>query len=157
MLVVSVGLVIPQIMKQWNIEHPSMLIAALYAGSLVGAIVAGYAVDLVGRKIVWQVSLFIVTIFTMVAASSPDFTALAIFIGLQTVGAGGNSKHDLHSRSSTVVSDKTPVAIDLTVFTEALPRSKSYLLTALALWWGVGNAVGGLLGTLGLNEQAFTL
>jgi MFS family permease len=92
MLVVSVGLVIPQIMKQWNVQYPSMLIAALYAGSLVGAIVCGYAVDYVGRKIVWQVSLFIVTIFTMVAASSPNFAALAVFIGLQTVGAGGNSK-----------------------------------------------------------------
>ena len=90
MLVISVGLVIPQITKQWNVEHPSMLIAALYAGSLVGAILCGYAVDYVGRKIVWQVSLFVVTIFTMVAASSPNFAALAVFIAFQTVGAGGN-------------------------------------------------------------------
>lgn len=131
-----------------------MLIAALYAGSLVGAMVAGYAVDFVGRKIVWQISLFIVSIFTMVAASSPNFIALAIFISLQTIGAGGNSKPGLHPPSSTVFSDGDSVAIDLTVFTEALPRSISHLLTALAFGGGVGNAVGGLLG---LNEQAFTL
>lgn len=38
------------------------------------------------------------------------------------------------------------VAIDLTVFVESLPRKQAYLLTALALWWGVGNAVGSLIG-----------
>lgn len=91
MLVVSIGLVIPQIVKQWDVRYPSMLIAALYAGSLVGAILCGFAIDYVGRKIVWQTSLFVVTIFTMVAAGSPNFAALAIFIGLQTIGAGGNS------------------------------------------------------------------
>ena len=93
MLAVSVGLVLPQIMKQWDVKYPSMLIAALYAGALVGAVVCGYAVDYVGRKIVWQISLFVVSIFTMIAASSPNFAALAVFIGFQTVGAGGNRKH----------------------------------------------------------------
>ena len=92
MLVVSIGLVIPQIVKQWDIKYLSMLVAALYAGSLVGAAIVGFSIDYLGRKVVWQSSLFVVTIFTMIAASSPSFADLAIFIGLQTVGAEGNSK-----------------------------------------------------------------
>lgn len=92
MLVVSVGLVIPQIVKQWDVTYPSMITAALYTGSLIGALSCGLAADLIGRKLIWQLSLFVVTIFTLVAAASPNFTALAIFIGLQTIGAGGNSK-----------------------------------------------------------------
>src|SRR5690349_13209954 len=92
MLVVSIGLVIPQIVKQWDVKYPSMLVASLYAGSLVGAALCGFAIDYSGRRLVWQTSLFVVTIFTMVAASSPNFTALAILFGFQTVGAGGNSK-----------------------------------------------------------------
>ncbi|KAL6702384.1 hypothetical protein ACN47E_002350 [Coniothyrium glycines] len=125
MLVVSIGLVIPQIVKQWDVKYPSMLVASLYSGSLVGALLCGFLIDIVGRKVVWQVSLFVVTITTLIAAGSPNFTALAIFIGFQTVGAGGN------------------IAIDITVFNESLPRAKGYLLTALTMWWGVGNAVGG--------------
>lgn len=92
MLVVSIGLVIPQIVKQWNVKYPSMLVAALYTGSLIGAALCGFGIDYIGRKIVWQSSLFVVTIFTMLAASSPNFTALALFIGFQTIGAGGNSE-----------------------------------------------------------------
>ncbi|KAH7405625.1 sugar transporter [Phaeosphaeria sp. MPI-PUGE-AT-0046c] len=127
MLVVSVGLVIPQITKQWDVKYPSMLIASLYAGALVGALLCGFLLDTIGRKLVWQNSLFVVTIFTLIAASSPNFTALAIFIGLQCVGAGGN------------------IAIDITVFTESIPQAKGYMLTALTMWWGIGNAVGGFL------------
>ncbi|PLB53076.1 sugar transporter [Aspergillus steynii IBT 23096] len=127
MLAVSVGLVLPQITKQWDTKYPSMLTAALYSGSLVGALGCGHAADMIGRRLVWQISLFVVTIFTMIAAASPNFAALAAFIGLQMVGGGGN------------------IALDLTVFIEWLPNSKDYMLTALGMWFGVGNAVGGLL------------
>lgn len=92
MLVVSVGLVMPQVTKEWDVRYPSMITAALYAGSLVGAILCGYAADVIGRRLIWQLSLLEVTIFTMVSAASPNFTALALFIGLQTIGAGGNSE-----------------------------------------------------------------
>lgn len=94
MLVVSVGRVLPQIMKQWDVKFPSMLIAALYAGSLVGALLCGFLLDIVGSRLVWQTSLFVVTVFTLIAASVPNITALAIFIGFQTVGAGGNSRSE---------------------------------------------------------------
>ncbi|KAF5013019.1 hypothetical protein FDECE_966 [Fusarium decemcellulare] len=127
MLPVAAGLVLPQVQKQWHIKYPPMIIAALYAGSLVGAVVCGFGVDIIGRRLVWQTSLMFVTIFTLVCAASPNFAALCVFIGLQGVGAGGN------------------FAIDLTVFVESLPKAKDYMLTALPLWWGVGSALGGLL------------
>lgn len=40
------------------------------------------------------------------------------------------------------------VAIDLTVFSEFLPKKNRYLLTTLASMWGIGNAVGGLIGKI---------
>ncbi|KAI0170360.1 sugar transporter [Pestalotiopsis sp. NC0098] len=125
MLPVAVGLVMPQITKEWDTQYPEMIIAALYAGSLVGALLCGAMVDVVGRKLVWQSSLLFVTVFAMVSAGSPSFAALCVFVGLQAVGAGGN------------------FAIDLTVFIESLPKSKDYLLCALPLWWGIGSALGG--------------
>lgn len=39
-----------------------------------------------------------------------------------------------------------PVAIDLTVFIEALPKTHTYLMTGLAATWGVGTAIGALIG-----------
>lgn len=89
----AVGLVLPQVMKQWNIVHPELIILALYAGSLVGALVCGFAVDFIGRKIVWQVSLLFVAIFTLVSAASPNFAALCVFVGLQGLAAGGNCQY----------------------------------------------------------------
>jgi MFS family permease len=91
MLVVSIGVVMPQVTKQWDVERAGLITASLYTGSLIGAVLCGYFLDIVGRKLVWQGSLFVVTVFTLIAAGSPNFTALAIFIGLQTIGAGGNS------------------------------------------------------------------
>ncbi|KAF3051138.1 hypothetical protein E8E11_009334 [Didymella keratinophila] len=114
-------------MKQWDVRYPSLLIASPYTGSLIGALLCGTLLDKIGRKLVWQTSLFVVTIFTLIAAGSPNFTVLAIFIGLQCIGAGGN------------------IAIDITVFSESIPRAKGYMLTILTIWWGVGNAVGGFL------------
>lgn len=90
MLAISVGLVLPQVMKEWSVQTPRMLVASLYAGLLAGALICGPAVDIIGRKLVWQGSLFVVTIFTMVAAGSPNFPALAVFIAFQAAGAGGN-------------------------------------------------------------------
>lgn len=92
MLVVSIGLVLPQVTKQWNVDKPGLIIVSLYTGSLIGAAGCGYLLDVIGRKLVWQTSLFLVTIFTLIAAGSPNFYALGVFIGLQTIGAGGNSR-----------------------------------------------------------------
>lgn len=38
-----------------------------------------------------------------------------------------------------------PVAIDLTVFIEALPRTHTYLMTGLAATWGLGTTIGALI------------
>ena len=45
------------------------------------------------------------------------------------------------------LADNFPVAIDLTVFQECLPRRWGWLLTLLACVWGLGNAITGFIGT----------
>lgn len=43
------------------------------------------------------------------------------------------------------------VAIDLTVFIEALPKSKDYILAAIPLWWSLGGVVGCLISKIWPN------
>ncbi|KAE8153359.1 major facilitator superfamily domain-containing protein [Aspergillus avenaceus] len=127
MLPVALGLVLPQITKQWEIKYPEMMTVSVFAGLLVGSVFCGPLVDMFGRRSVWMVSLFGVTLFTMVMAASPNHIVFAIICALQHMFTGGN------------------LAIDLTVYVENLPKSKDFILTAVASWWALGSALGGLI------------
>lgn len=69
-----------------------MASVAQYAGLLLGAVLSGLFADIFGRSLVWQVSLFGVAIWTTICAASPNFPALAVFIGIMGFFAGGNRK-----------------------------------------------------------------
>ncbi|KAH8663441.1 sugar transporter [Tricladium varicosporioides] len=118
-LLISIALVMPQASKEFVVEYPKMASVAQYAGLFA---------DIFGRSLVWQVSLFGVAIWTTICAASPNFPVLAIFIGIMGFFAGGN------------------LAIDLTLFSEILPRGKAWLMTLLAVMWGTGNAIEALIG-----------
>lgn len=57
----------------------------------------------------------------------PNWPSLGLFIALLGFGGGGN------------------LVMDTTVFLEYLPGHKQWLLTFLACWWGVGQAVAGFI------------
>ncbi|KAH8592347.1 putative sugar transporter [Bisporella sp. PMI_857] len=127
-LLITIALVMPQASKEFDVQYPKMATVAQYSGLLLGALSCGIFADLFGRSLVWQIALFGITIWTLVCAASPNFASLAVFIGLMSFFGGGN------------------LAIDLTLFCEVLPKRKSWLLTLLAVMWGVGNAVTTLIG-----------
>ncbi|KAM3451585.1 hypothetical protein BB8028_0005g11840 [Beauveria bassiana] len=127
MLPASVGIVLPQIVKQWSVKYPSMILLPGGVGALLGALLCGMFADFVGRIVIWRCSLLLVAVFTLTAAASPNFTVLSVFLGLQTLAAGGN------------------FAVDLAVFAEMLPKGKGYMITAITSWSSVGVALGGYL------------
>lgn len=90
MLLVSVSLVTPQASMEFAPQYPTLLSAALYAGLVIGALSVGELADIVGRFLVWQLSIFGVAIFSMIAASAPSWTALNVFVALTGVFGGGN-------------------------------------------------------------------
>lgn len=71
-------------------QYPTLLSAAMYAGLVIGALFVGELADIMGRMLLWQVSIFGVAVFSMVAASSPNWTALNIFVALLGCFGGGN-------------------------------------------------------------------
>lgn len=94
---------------------------------LFGAIFWGFSADIIGRKYAFNISLFICSTSCIVAGGMPNWPSLGLFIALLGFGGGGN------------------LVMDTTVFLEFLPSSKQWLLTFLAAWWGVGQAIAGFI------------
>ncbi|KLO95346.1 related to synaptic vesicle transporter SV2 (major facilitator superfamily) [Fusarium fujikuroi] len=127
MVLVSISLVTPQAAMEFGPRYATLLSASSYAGLLIGALFLGTLADNFGRRLVWQASIFGCSIMTTIAASSPNWAALNVFISLIGLFAGGN------------------LAIDLTLLAEAIPQEWSFILSSLAGIWGFGNAVTGLI------------
>ncbi|RDW65046.1 putative synaptic vesicle transporter SV2 [Coleophoma cylindrospora] len=112
---------------EFNAAYPRALTIAVYVGMLVGAIFWGLSADIIGRKIAFNVSLFICSIAVIVAGAAPSWKSLAFFIAMTGFGGGGN------------------LILDTTVFLEYLPSNKQWVLTWLAAWWGLGQAIAGFI------------
>lgn len=94
---------------------------------LTGAIVVGFSADVIGRKYAFNISLLVCSVSCILAGAMPNWPSLGFFIALLGAGGGGN------------------LVMDTTVFLEYLPSSKQWMLTFLACWWGVGQAVAGFI------------
>jgi MFS family permease len=57
---------------------------------LVGALFWGLTADIMGRKIAFNVSLLLCSVFAIVAGASPSWEVLGLFVCLSAFGAGGN-------------------------------------------------------------------
>ncbi|KAJ5459520.1 uncharacterized protein N7458_001072 [Penicillium daleae] len=115
-----------QARKEFHPGYATGLTIAVYVGMLVGAIFWGFSADIIGRRFAFNVSLFVSSIFTVVAGASPSWVTLGLFVCLSAFGAGGN------------------LVLDTTVFLEYLPSRDQWLLTLMAAWWGLGQLIAGL-------------
>lgn len=108
-------------------SYARALTIAVYVGMLVGAIFWGLSADIVGRRYAFNTTLFVCSLSAIIAGAMPNWAALGVFIALVGFGAGGN------------------LILDTTVFLEYLPGNKQWVLTFLACWWGLGQAVTGFI------------
>lgn len=121
------GIISVQAILEFQPSYEKGMTIALYIGMLVGALFWGFSADIIGRKIAFNVSLFICAVFTIVAGAAPNWESLGFFISMAAFGAGGN------------------LILDTTVFLEYLPSNKQWLVSLLAAWWGVGCTLAGLV------------
>ncbi|KAI1506392.1 MFS general substrate transporter [Biscogniauxia marginata] len=103
------------------------MIVATYVGMLTGAVFWGLGADIIGRRWAFNISLFVCSAATIVAGAAPSWASLGFFVALGGFGGGGN------------------LILDTTVFLEFLPSDKQWVLTFLACWWGLGQAVTGFI------------
>lgn len=92
-------------------SYSRALDVAVYVGMFCGALFWGLGADIIGRRFAFNVSLFLCSIFSIIAGAAPNWIALATFIALLGFGGGGN------------------LVMDTTVFIEYLPSDKQYVLS----------------------------
>ena len=107
-----------QAILEFQPSYSTGLTIAVYVGMLVGALFWGLSADIIGRRFAFNFSLFISSIFTIVAGASPNWIVLGLFVCLSAFGAGGN------------------LVLDTAVFLEYLPSRHQWLITVMAAWWG---------------------
>ena len=126
----GIGLTLPALSESFGISenHVRYTTCYFFFGLCIGASFWGVGSDIMGRRLAFNVTLLIASIFgTAVGAAQSWITVcwLYLFLGF---GIGGN------------------IPVDGALFLEFLPNASSQLLTLLSAWWPVGQLVASLLG-----------
>ncbi|TFK33511.1 MFS general substrate transporter [Crucibulum laeve] len=120
------GLILSPVVNEFNFNGPFLKLGQ-NIGLLVGAAFWGIGSDIWGRKISFNITLFITGVFALAAGGSPNFVALTAFAAVWSIGVGGN------------------LPVDSAIFLEFVPASHQYLLTVLSIWWAFGQLFGSLI------------
>ncbi|KAK7049413.1 hypothetical protein VNI00_006014 [Paramarasmius palmivorus] len=122
------GLILPPVLHEFaNPDDGPFLKLGQNIGLLVGAVFWGIGSDIWGRKVSFNITLFITGVFAIAGGASPDFVALCSFAAVWSIGVGGN------------------LPVDSAIFLEFIPASHQYLLTVLSIWWAFGQLIGSLV------------
>ncbi|KAK1225640.1 hypothetical protein PQX77_011397 [Marasmius sp. AFHP31] len=123
----GVAIILPQVKNELNPSRVEYATLALYVGLILGASVWGILADLIGRRLSFNITLFIAGVFGVAAGAAHDFTTLCALIACCGFGIGGN------------------LPVDGAIFLEHVPRSHQWMLTLLSAWWAIGQLFASLI------------
>ncbi|KXJ91019.1 major facilitator superfamily domain-containing protein [Microdochium bolleyi] len=118
----GVSLILPSLSQEFDISEKTVryTTSSLFAGLCVGSFFWGMGADIVGRRIAFNATLLITSIFGIWVAYASSWSAVCFLLACMGTGVGGN------------------LPVDGAVFLEFLPEASSSLLTLLSVWWPVG-------------------
>ncbi|KAK5628796.1 hypothetical protein RRF57_004511 [Xylaria bambusicola] len=124
----GVSLTLPSLSGEFGVteKHVRYTTSSLYIGLSIGSALWGLGADIMGRRIAFNLTLLITSIFGTLAALAPNWPFVCILFALMGTGVGGN------------------LPVDGALFLEFLPDASSSLLTLLSVWWPVGQLVSSL-------------
>ncbi|TRM60728.1 major facilitator superfamily domain-containing protein [Schizophyllum amplum] len=120
------GLILTPVVNEFVFDGPFLKLAQ-NIGLLVGAVFWGVGADIWGRRVSFNITLFITGAFALAAGGSPNYVTLCALTAVWSVGVGGN------------------LPVDSAIFLEFVPASHQYLLTVLSIWWAFGQLLGSLV------------
>ncbi|KAI1173137.1 sugar transporter [Nemania sp. FL0916] len=124
----GVSLTLPSLSQEFGVSEKQVryTTSSLYVGLSIGSALWGLGADIMGRRIAFNLTLLITSIFGTLAAYAPSWGAVCLLFGLMGTGVGGN------------------LPVDGALFLEFLPDASSSLLTLLSVWWPVGQLASSL-------------
>jgi putative MFS transporter len=126
MEVIIISYVIPVVIRQWSLTsaQAGLIGTAIFVGMLLGAWFWGTITDYVGRKIGFQLTVLVDSVFGFLSALSPGYVWLLLLRAITGFGVGGT------------------LPVDYAVFSEYLPkRNRGRYLVLLESFWAVGTIV----------------
>jgi putative MFS transporter len=126
MEVIIISYVIPVVVRQWSLTsaQAGLIGTAIFVGMLLGAWFWGTITDYVGRKIGFQLTVLVDSVFGFLSALSPGYVWLLLLRAITGFGVGGT------------------LPVDYAVFSEYLPkRNRGRYLVLLESFWAVGTIV----------------
>ncbi|KAI1817340.1 sugar transporter [Poronia punctata] len=124
----GVSLTLPSLSEEFGVTEKQVryTTSSLYVGLSIGSAFWGLGADILGRRIAFNLTLLITSIFGTLAAYASNWPAVCFLFALMGTGVGGN------------------LPVDGALFLEFLPDASSSLLTLLSVWWPVGQLVSSL-------------
>ncbi|KAL9000240.1 MAG: hypothetical protein Q9169_001142 [Polycauliona sp. 2 TL-2023] len=100
---------------------------ALFIGLCIGASFWGIASDVIGRRLAFNMTLFLAGVFGLGVGGGNSWVGTCALYACLGIGVGGN------------------LPVDGALFLEFLPFASSGLLTGLSVWWPVGQLIASLV------------
>ncbi|KAL0059318.1 hypothetical protein AAF712_013945 [Marasmius tenuissimus] len=85
----GVAIILPQIQKELHPVRVEFATMSLFIGLIVGASTWGVLADLIGRKLSFNITLFICAVFGIAAGGANNFVTLCALISCTGFGVGG--------------------------------------------------------------------
>jgi MFS family permease len=124
----GVSLTLPSLSAEFGVSEKTVRFttSSLFVGLCLGSFFWGIGSDIMGRRLAFNVTLLITSVFGIASAFSSSWGGVCILFGALGFGVGGN------------------LPVDGALFLEFLPDASSSLLTLLSVWWPVGQLVSSL-------------
>ncbi|AEO62450.1 uncharacterized protein THITE_2106628 [Thermothielavioides terrestris NRRL 8126] len=118
----GVSLTLPSLSAEFGISEKSVryTTSSLFIGLCLGSFFWGIGSDIMGRRIAFNLTLLITSVFGTAAAWASSWGGVCLMYAALGFGVGGN------------------LPVDGALFLEFLPDASSSLLTLLSVWWPVG-------------------
>ncbi|KAH6845141.1 major facilitator superfamily domain-containing protein [Chaetomium sp. MPI-CAGE-AT-0009] len=118
----GVSLTLPSLSAEFGISEKSVryTTSSVFLGLCFGSFFWGIGSDMMGRRIAFNVTLLIASIFGTATAYASSWGGVCVLYAILGFGVGGN------------------LPVDGALFLEFLPDASSSLLTLLSVWWPVG-------------------
>ncbi|KAK4645508.1 hypothetical protein QC761_202060 [Podospora bellae-mahoneyi] len=118
----GIALTLPSLSAEFGVSEADIryTTSSLFIGLCLGSFVWGIGSDIIGRRIAFNATLLITSLFGIASAWAPTWPAVCLTYAALGFGVGGN------------------LPVDGALFLEFLPDASSSLLTLLSVWWPIG-------------------